>query len=72
MNSLLKLRNLMRCCPNCICATKIEKNIVKIPLNNVEKKEFEQEYKNLRQSQLQCDLYKTHLMKEFLKLYTIE
>ena len=62
----------MRCCPNCICATKIEKNIVKIPLNNVGKKEFEQEYKNLRQSQLQCDLYKTHLMKEFLKLYTIE
>lgn len=72
MNSLFKLRNLMRCCPNCICATKIEKNIVKIPLNNVEKKELEQEYKNLRQSQLQCDLYKTHLMKEFLKLYTIE
>ena len=72
MNSLFKLRNIIRCCPKCICASQIEKNIVKIPINNVEKKEFEQEYKDLRYSQLQCDLYKTRSIKEFLKLYTNE
>ena len=70
MNSLFKLKNLIRCCPNCVCATKIEKNIVQIPLNNTEKKQFNQKYKELKQNQLQCSLYKTHLMKEFLKLYT--
>ena len=70
MNSLFKLKNLIRCCPNCVCATKIEKKIVQIPLNNAEKKQFDQEYKDLKQLQMQCSLYKTHLMKEFLKLYT--
>lgn len=70
MNSLFRLKNLIRCCPNCVCATKIERSIVQIPLNNTEKKEFDQEYKDLKQSQIQCNLYKTHLMKEFLKLYT--
>ena len=38
MNSLFKLKNLIRCCPNCICATKIEKSIAQIPINNIEKK----------------------------------
>jgi hypothetical protein len=70
MNSLFKLQNLIRCCPNCVCATKIEKKIVQIPLNHMEKKKFDQEYKDLKQIQIQCSLYKTHLMKEFLKLYT--
>tara|TARA_B100000902_G_C27282023_1_gene902308 strand:- start:1820 stop:2041 length:222 start_codon:yes stop_codon:yes gene_type:complete len=70
MNSLFKLKNLIRCCPNCVCATKIEKNVLQIPLNPKEEKRFEQEYKDLTQVQMQCDLYKTHLMKEFLKLYT--
>jgi hypothetical protein len=70
MNSLFRLNNLIRCCPNCVCVTKIERSIVQIPLNNTEEKEFEQEYKDLKQSQIQCNLYKTHLMKEFLKLYT--
>jgi len=72
MNSLFRLKNLIRCCPNCICATKIEKNILQIPLNCKEEKKCEQEYKDLKQMQLNCDLYKTHLMKEFLKLYTTE
>jgi len=70
MNSLFKLKNLIRCCPNCVCATKIEKNVLQIPLNPKEEKRFEQEYKDLKQVQIQCSLYKTHLMKEFLKLYT--
>jgi len=72
MNYLFKLQNLIRCCPNCVCATKIEKSIARIPLNKIEKKEFDQEYKDLKQIQMQCSLYKTHLMKEFLKLYTTE
>lgn len=72
MNSLFRLKNLIRCCPNCVCATKIEKNVLKIPLNPKEEKRFGQEYKDLKQLQLNCDLYKTHLMKEFLKLYTTE
>ena len=51
MNSLFKLQNLIRCCPNCVCATKIEKSIVQIPLNNAEKKQFDQEYKDLKKLQ---------------------
>jgi len=70
MNYLFRLKNLIRCCPNCVCATKLEKNVLQIPLNPKEEKRFEQEYKDLKHLQMQCSLYKTHLMKEFLKLYT--
>jgi hypothetical protein len=66
MNSLFRLKKLIRCCPNCVCATKIEKNILKIPLNPKEEKRFEKEYKDLIRVQMQCNLYKTHLMKEFV------
>ena len=69
MNSLIRMKNLIRCCQNCVCATKIEKNIIRIPIDNIEKKELEKEYKDLRHSQLQCDLYKTHIIKEFLRIY---
>ena len=69
MNSLFRMKNLIRCCQNCVCATKIEKNIIRIPIDNIEKKEIEKEYKDLRHSQLQCDLYKTHIIKEFLRIY---
>ena len=40
MNAIFKLQNLIRCCPNCVCATKIEKSIARIPLNKIEKKGF--------------------------------
>ena len=66
MNSLFKLKKLIRCCPNCVCANKLQKNIMKIPLSCKEQKRFDQEYKDLKRIQLNCDLFKTHLMKEFV------
>ena len=69
MNSLLRLKNVTRCCPNCVCANKIKKNVLKIPLNPKEQSRFDKEYKDLKKIQLECDLFKTHLIKEFLNTF---